>query len=329
MSDSSPSLRKRMVSVVIPTYNRGVAIQRTVASVLGQDIEPEALDIIIVDDGSTDDTWGVLQELYEANKQVRLFRIPNGGVANARNFGLSQAQGEFIAYLDHDDVWLPNKLRLQREPLLNHPEVGLVYCLWSAVDDDLQRMPPLFQQCEQSWWRAKEGKAFPWTIMPHALQFLRNPIVSMTIPMMRTEQIRSIGGFDPSTVPSDDWDMWIRLSQVGKFAFVPEVLAYYVFHSGQQHKNMVAAYNSWMTITDKHAVPFSQQPLLHLKQRLMLRYCRSFLQYYKAKNFLFAKKYHLMFLAMIRAVGWRPDIVITKRGLYFLYRLLTFNNKPY
>ena len=118
------SKAKPLVSVVIPTYNRGALIAQTIESVLAQDLPPESVEIIIVDDGSTDETFDILQRLYSSHGQVRLFQTSNGGVAAARNFGVEQARGEFIAFLDHDDLWLPQKLRLQLERIQNDVKVG-------------------------------------------------------------------------------------------------------------------------------------------------------------------------------------------------------------
>lgn len=86
------------ISVIIPVYNRGALVETTVASALAQDLRPEEFEILLVDDGSTDDTWQILNALYAHHPQIRLFHLENGGVARARNFGLKQARGEFIAY---------------------------------------------------------------------------------------------------------------------------------------------------------------------------------------------------------------------------------------
>ena len=119
------------VSVVIPTYNRGPLIAATLDSALHQTRAP--LEVIVVDDGSTDGTPDWIEAHYGA--RVRLIRQSNGGAARARNFGLAETRGEFIAFLDHDDLWLPQKLSLQLEAMESNARVGVVYSSWVAVDE--------------------------------------------------------------------------------------------------------------------------------------------------------------------------------------------------
>jgi len=317
------------ISVIIPTYNRGALIDKTVQTVLSQDLPAEEVELIIVDDGSTDNTWEVLQSLYSENPQIRLFTILNGGVANARNFGLKEARGEFVAYLDHDDLWLPDKLRLQRAKMLKNPNIGLVYCNWLAVNEQGEPMKHALQLTHHYWWRPKQGNAFPWILMPHIFEFLRNPISSMTFPLMRTKMIREMGGFDVQTVPSDDWDLWIRLSKVTRFAYVPKVLAHYVHHDAQQHMNLEKAYRSWLKIIRKHPVSPTQHPFVWLKQQHFKRYCRALLHYTDAKEELFQGHYLAVFGHYLKAIAIRPDLIIYRRWLYLFIRVFKQNTERF
>jgi glycosyltransferase involved in cell wall biosynthesis len=323
------SMSNPQISVVIPTYNRGALIEKTVASVLAQDLPPEEVEVLIVDDGSTDDTWDVLQQLYGENPRIRLFHLENGGVARARNFGLQEARGEFIAYLDHDDLWLPQKLRLQRDKMQKNPRVGLVYCNWLAVDEENQPMPKILQLTQHAWWRPKQGQAFPWILMPHPLEFLRNPISSMSFPLLRTQIVRDLGGFDPQTVPSDDWDLWIRLAKISRFAYVPRVLAHYVHHSGQQHMDLAKAYQSWLAICAKHPVSARKHLFLWAKQQWFKRYCYALLHYTDAKEALFDGKYLSVLLHFVQAVLIRPDVIIYRRWIYLFLRAARRNTERF
>jgi glycosyltransferase involved in cell wall biosynthesis len=301
------------ISVVIPVYNRGSLIEKTVASVLAQDIKPHEFEIIIVDDGSTDRTPQILDELYGDHPQIRLFHIENGGVAKARNFGLKQARGEFLAFLDHDDLWMPEKLRLQREKMEAHPHVGVVYCNWLAVDEKGEAMPLIFQHSQQSWWKPKEGEAYPWVLMPHPLEFLRNPILSMSYPLIRTQLLRDINGFDVEMVPSDDWDLWIRLSKITHFVFVPQVLAHYVHHDNQQHNDLKKAYFSWLALCRKHQVNVLKHPYVWLKQRVFVRLCHAFLLYLEAEEALGRGDKLSMIICALKSAWLRPDTMIYSR----------------
>jgi len=321
-------MAKISVSVVIPTYNRGAAVARTVDSVLSQDLPPDEVEVIIVDDGSTDDTLAVLQQLYGDNSQVRLFSIPNGGVANARNFGLSHAEGEFIAYLDHDDFWLPSKLRLQRERM-EDPQVGLVYCFWIATDESGVPAPEEVQHSQHLWWKPQRGDVYPWILVPDPQQIPRNPIYSMTFPLMRTQLVRDLKGFDVDVVPSDDWDMWIRLSLITHFDYVPEVLAHYVQHPNQQHKHLENALKSWLRLCLKHPVDHRKHPLEWRKVFGFKQFCREHLAYCHAKNSLFRGRYARVLPYFILAFSMRPDRAIQKHWGFLFLRVLQRNTNPY
>jgi len=302
------------VSVVIPVHNRGEKIKATLDSALAQDLPPSEIEIVVVDDGSTDDTFAVLQRLYGEDARVRLSSIANGGVAKARNFGLSKSRGEFIAFLDHDDLWLPAKLARQMEAMNQSERIGVVYCSWTSVDEAGAEMPAIIQFQRQSWWKApRDGNAFPWILLPSPLGFVRNPIISMTIPLIRTEALREIGGFDEKTVPSDDWDLWIRLAHSWKFACVPLELAHYVHHGGQQHKAIRAAYTSAIAIYRKHRVEWKQFPWVRLKQETYRRFCRAMIYFGDAQSALERGEKREVWLDTLRAMRQQPLIVFFRR----------------
>jgi glycosyltransferase involved in cell wall biosynthesis len=315
-------LMSPQLTVVIPVYNRGLLIEKTVASVLAQDIRPEELEIIIIDDGSTDQTPQIVDELYGDHPQIRIFHIENGGVAQARNFGLEKARGEFLAFLDHDDLWMPQKLRLQCEKMKANPHVGVVYCNWLAVNENGEAMPLIYQHSQQSWWKPKEGKAYPWVLMPHPLEFLRNPILSMSYPLVRSQLLRDIGGFDVEMVPSDDWDLWIRLSQITQFAYVPQVLAHYVHHDNQQHNDLRKAYLSWLALCRKHPVKSLKHPYVWLKQRIFIRLCHAFLLYLQAEEAVVQGDKLSLFVCALKSAWLRPDTMIYSRWRRLFKRAL-------
>jgi glycosyltransferase involved in cell wall biosynthesis len=125
-------MEKGLVSVVIPTYNRAGLIERAVDSVLNQDYRQ--IEVIVVDDGSRDDTPERVGKRYKQDERVRFFRITNSGVCGARNRGLKEVRGEYIAMLDSDDYWLPGKLTLQIGILDAHPDLSMVWSDMDAID---------------------------------------------------------------------------------------------------------------------------------------------------------------------------------------------------
>ncbi len=121
-----------LVSVVVPTYNRAYCLPRTVDSALAQ--THPSVEVIIVDDGSTDDTSDLVAARYGDDARVRLIRRTNGGVSAARNTGLGDARGDYVALLDSDDVWEPWKLELQLACMRARPDVGMTWTEMVAVD---------------------------------------------------------------------------------------------------------------------------------------------------------------------------------------------------
>lgn len=126
-----------LISVVLDTYNHERFIAGAIRSALEQDYPRQQIEILVVDDGSTDGTAEIVRKF---EPQVRLLRKPNGGQASAINYGIAHATGEFIAFLDGDDLWLPNKLSLVTAEFERHPEAVLVYhkwCFWDARDGNV------------------------------------------------------------------------------------------------------------------------------------------------------------------------------------------------
>jgi len=123
----------KSVSIIIPTYNRAIFIGEAVESVLCQDIKDCRLEVIVVDDGSTDDTGKVVSRY---GKKINYIRQPNGGAGRARNRGIEAAQGEWISFLDSDDRWLPDKLSLQFKVLERFPEINAVHSNFYTFEGD-------------------------------------------------------------------------------------------------------------------------------------------------------------------------------------------------
>ena len=127
------SSRKPLVSVLIDTYNYGCYVEEAIESALGQDFPAVEREILVVDDGSTDDT---AERVRKFGGAITYFRKPNGGQASAFNFGLRHTRGKYVAFLDADDYWLPGKLSRTVEEFERNPEAGMVYhayCEWNAA----------------------------------------------------------------------------------------------------------------------------------------------------------------------------------------------------
>jgi glycosyltransferase involved in cell wall biosynthesis len=206
-------MSRPLVSVVIPAFNADRTIDRALTSVFAQDYQP--LEIIVVDDGSTDETAARVARYR--SKMVRLLRLErNRGVAAATNAGLGVAKGEFIAFLDADDEWLPGKLRIQVPLLVANPSMPFVCSRWQETDPlgsvTEQPDPDLYRRSTHpSLWRDLLATAF----------VLKSTVVA------RSSYLDATGGFDARLSPADDQDMWIRLALLGVVGCRMEALTVY------------------------------------------------------------------------------------------------------
>lgn len=195
-----------LVSVVIPTYNRADHIAETIGSVLQQTYEN--IEIIVVDDGSTDNTPEVVSRFLP---RVQYVWQENSERGVSRNHGLRLAKGEFVAFLDSDDLWLPDKTEHDVAFFGSHPEVGVVY--GDAVQIDGQGRTLGVVRV-----RGPSGRITG--------KLLQNNYVLMSAHLARISLVTEIGGFreERDLSGSEDWEMWVRLSLHTDFAYVPKVL---------------------------------------------------------------------------------------------------------
>lgn len=206
-----------LVSVIIPVFNAATFIERTIQSVLAQTYQ--FYEILVIDDGSCDGTSDIVKQLAIKDHRIRLLQQQNQGVAAARNFGIRLAHGDYIAPLDADDLWLPEKLSKQVAVMqASPPTVGLVYA-WSAPfsDDGYPLNLP------QGW--ELEGAAF----LP---LFLGNFLSNGSTPLIRRECFDHIGMynlkfFELDAQGCEDWDIYLRIAEHYEFRVVPEHLVGY------------------------------------------------------------------------------------------------------
>ena len=192
------------ISVVIPAYNASAFLPRCLKSVFAQTLKPD--EVIVVDDGSRDNTAALAAELG-----ARVISLPNGGPAAARNAGIQSASSEWIALLDADDMWAPEKL--ERQAACVRPETVLVYTGVRSFDENSVR----------------EGQ--PAINANSARKMLRyaNPIPNSSVLVSR-EAVTQAGGFREGLHYGEDWEMWFRLQRLGQFEVVTDPLTdYYVY----------------------------------------------------------------------------------------------------
>ncbi len=199
-----------LVSAVIPTFNRARDVCIAVGTAAAQTYPASGLEIIVVDDGGSDDTEAVLTRDF--GSRVRYLNKPNGGVSAARNFGMKAAQGAYIALLDDDDEWLPTKIERQVELLENRPDIGMVIT-------DVERMDEQRQGFEI--FRRREFIPEDGWVLPHVL---RNPALAPASAMFRREVFETTGGFDASLRTAEDLDFHLKVARRYQEAVIAEPL---------------------------------------------------------------------------------------------------------
>jgi glycosyltransferase involved in cell wall biosynthesis len=195
-----------LVSVIIPTYNRCNLLKQTIDSVLNQTYPN--IELILVDDGSTDNTYMIAKSYKD---KIKYIKQKNLGGTIARNTGISAASGEYLNFLDHDDLFLPQKIEKQVMLLEAKPKIGFVHCRYYFIDENGKRLAKVFILPKKNIYKRLIGGCFIWSGGP----------------LIRKKCIDKVGPFDNS-VWSSDWDMWLNIISNGyKLACVQETLGEY------------------------------------------------------------------------------------------------------
>ncbi len=215
------------VSVIMPAFNVKAFIAEAINSVFLQDVP--GVEILVIDDGSRDGTADFVEQNFPV---VRLFRKDNGGSATARNVGLREARGEYIAFLDADDVWLPGKLKAQLDYFEGHPDIAMLgtgFAPWVADADGRFGDPAALA--------AGNAAIDPAAVDPDASgwgyhKMLLDNYVWTTTVMMRRALVERIGLFDETLRLGQDYDFFLRASRETEIHVLKRVFAVYRQHPG-------------------------------------------------------------------------------------------------
>lgn len=228
-----------LVSVVIPLYNKENYIIQTLESVMYQTYAN--LECIIVDDGSTDNSVEIANKFIKENKLPwRLISQENSGQTKARNHGIQQARGEFIAFLDSDDLWPAAKIELQVEAIEKNPNSVLVlssYAIFSEGNSNPRVVRHKNSKKMNSHWLDMRG-------FGGGLESLG---------LLRRETLERVGFFDEALSTSSGLDLSLRLEKVGEIVLLKQLGLYYRISSGQWHSNPVALKRDLRTLRDKYS----------------------------------------------------------------------------
>lgn len=232
--------RVPQVSVVLAAHNAERFVAQAIESALGQSAGD--LELIIVDDGSTDGTKKSI-ERYMDDARVRLWSQENAGQCAAKNRGVSLASGEFVAFLDADDVWRFDKIEQQLRLFEDRPDVGVVYGFLEKIDE--------------------RGQVLPWEPMPPwsgvvTSRLLKENFVPFSSALVRRQLLERHGSFNPALDMGIDYDLWLRLSLQCEFDFVPTVVGSYRVWSGQMSRKVFQRYAAGIEIMNSFLSDFGE-----------------------------------------------------------------------
>lgn len=231
-----------LVSVVIPLFNRRRYIVGTIESVLAQ--RHRDVEVLVVDDGSTDGSADLVASTF--GERVRLVRLPqNVGRSAARNLGWEMARGELVAFLDSDDLWLPDKLSRQVDHFRD-PSVVLVHCWVGKIDAEGKPLERDAELLAQEFARALE-RGYDYGGITETWSRLYTSAA-----VVRREALQVSGGFDPRLSNFEDWDVLWRIAKGGRVVTVPEPLVLHRTHPGNTTASWAEAAEPWLEVMRKH-----------------------------------------------------------------------------
>ncbi len=306
MGNGMINLRPK-VSVIIATYNRSHFVCEAIESVLNQTFQD--FEIIVIDDGSIDNTKQVLEKY---GSHIQYIFQENKGRAEARNTGIKNAKCEYIAFLDDDDIWLPNKLEKQVIFLDSHPDIELVYTFTEVVDEGGRLLE---EETKNHLKLYKKAMKIGYTYEGMS----RLCVMFLSTVVVRKKCFDKVGIFDSSIPAFEDWDLYLRIALYYRIGTIPEPLVKYRFHKGQS--TMSEFISGRIQTSQKHLSLIDSDRRLSWRGKVSYNfYIHLATMYYIASDFVECRKYAL------RALKLRPFALFCSRlGVYLLLTLLPFN----
>lgn len=300
------------VSVIIPTHNRAKLLERAIKSVLEQTYAN--FEIIVVSDGSTDETDLIMQKYKNQDARIKYISYyPAKGANHARNIGIKAAEGEYIAFLDDDDEWMPKKLELQIQEFVKNDRIGLVYTGIQIIYHRDNGKDIMYYSLPK-----KRGNLSKDILINNWIGTTSSVIIKKTI-------FEKVGGFDETLKALQDYDLWIRVCQVAEVGAVSEPLVRY--HNYSWSKQISSDINKYEESVDlikmKYANYFKNDKDL-LKQHEMRFYIVLAQKALRNNNPQMARKYlrrcfrfdfNFKIIAMYCISFLKYDIILKLRSL--------------
>ena len=234
-----------LISVIIPVYNGEKTIRETIFSVLNQTYKN--LELIVINDGSLDLTLNVIYTIQDS--RLKVFSYEKSGVSISRNRGIERASGQFISFLDADDIWTPEKLEKQLKALQANPQASVAYSWVDYIDENGE----FFRHGNHI---SINGNAYEKMLIQNVLENGSNPLI-------RRQALINVGNFDISLKFAEDWDMWLRLASRYDFVTVPDADVLYRMSFSSVSTNVLEMEKACLKFIEKsfHTAPKSLQCL--------------------------------------------------------------------
>jgi hypothetical protein len=242
-----------LASVIIPVFNLREFVPEAIESVLAQTLSRDDVDIVVVDDGSTDGSDEVARTFLP---RIRFVAQENRGLSAARNAGIRASRAPFLAFLDADDRFLPEKLAASLDAFAKRPQIGIVYSGVRYIDAAGTPLPGRGSI-------SREGDLLP--------DLLLGNLIHPNAAVVRRELVEAAGGFDETLTSLEDWDLWLRLSRHGAlWAYIARPLAEYRIRADAMHQNRARMADNALRVLDKFFADATLPP--HVATRRALAY---------------------------------------------------------
>lgn len=297
------------ISVIVPAYNAEQTILETIASLRWQTFSD--FELIVINDGSTDRTLDRLNTVRDA--RLKIFSYENAGVSIARNRGLQHATGDFITFIDADDLWTSDKLELQLSALKQCPQAGVAY--------------------SKTYFMDEPGKTFHVDNLPlpegdvYARLLTKNFLLSPgSNPLIRRQALESVNGFDSNFTHGEDWDLYLRLASQWEFVAVQQPQVFYRQSSTSASSQVEVMEQSSLKVIEKafQAAPLTLKPLK--KQSLANLY--RFLAHLYLSRCIERDRLNLAAQKLQTAIRFYPRILLQKKTLVLVFKLLLMRIFP-
>jgi glycosyltransferase involved in cell wall biosynthesis len=274
--------------VIIPNYNCIKYLPRALDSVLQQ--SNVSYEILVVDDGSTDGSNDWLSNAEKKYNMLRVFTQKNAGVISARNKAIKHAAGKYIAFLDADDTWYPNKLRAQIDYMDAHSQCGLTFTNYQHVDMQYNQIV----DCFSYWTEFKPYRMLEnleYQTIPNAINLLLiSNVIGTSSVVVRKSVIEQIGCFDNELQSASDWDCWLKIAMVSEVSFSEAITMDYLVRPDSISANKLKRLKAIESITER--VCRLNRINTVTKRKAFARLLESYSEMYREqKNFTQAFKY--------------------------------------